>query len=118
MKEEKFISECKTVLKFIQLYCDDKHKIVNKKEGKINLIYKNKNLDISLKYNLCEDCASTFKYSYERLQNCPYEDKPRCRRCPKPCYERNEWKILAKIMKYSGMKLGLTKIKKLFRIKK
>ncbi|NLM99553.1 MAG: hypothetical protein GX170_05965, partial [Campylobacteraceae bacterium] len=43
------------------------------------------------------------------------EEKPSCRKCPNPCYEKDRWKLLAKIMKYSGMKLGLLKIRKMFK---
>ena len=31
MTDEKFIHDTKTVLKFIQIYCDDKHKDIEKK---------------------------------------------------------------------------------------
>jgi hypothetical protein len=46
-----------------------------------------------------------------KLQNCPHEIKPRCRKCPTPCYEKQEWKNIARIMKYSAIKLSLGKIK-------
>lgn len=55
-------------------------------------------------------------YSFERLLNCPHEEKPSCRKCINPCYGKKEWKETARIMRSSGMKLGLTSINK--RIKK
>jgi hypothetical protein len=114
MSEEKFISDTKTVLKFIQLYCDEKHKDIEKTDEILNLNYKNKELNEKVEFNLCPACKETFLYSYKKLQECPHEEKPRCRKCPNPCYERSEWKKLAKIMKYGGIKLGLVKIKKIF----
>ena len=117
MTDEKFILDTKTVLKFIQIYCDDKHKDIEKKEGLQSLVYREKKLDIDIVYHLCSACKDTFLLSYQKLQECPWEEKPSCRKCPKPCYERPDWKHVAKIMKHSGMKQGLIKLKKLFKIK-
>ena len=117
MTDEKFIHDTKTVLKFIQIYCDDKHESEPKKEESLNLVYREKVLHVDVKYNLCSACKKTFLLSYQKLQLCPHEEKPSCRKCPKPCYERPDWKKVAKIMKYSGMKQGLTKLKKLFGVK-
>lgn len=112
MQDKKFISEVQTLLKFIQLYCDDKHD--EKKESvSLEVPYKGRNL-LHVNFDLCLTCKETFLYCIQRLQECPYEEKPKCRTCKTPCYERPKWKELAKIMRHSGMKLGLLKIKKLF----
>ncbi|WP_458699505.1 nitrous oxide-stimulated promoter family protein [Sulfurospirillum sp. 1307] len=115
MTNEKFIKDTKTVLKFIQLYCDEKHQDEKKSNETLHLNYKNVDLKEEVNFNLCSTCKKTFLYSYERLQECPHEEKPRCRKCPNPCYEKSEWKKLAKIMRFSGMKLGLLKIRRLFK---
>lgn len=114
MKDTKFIGDTQTVLKFIQLYCDNNHKNIEKHSETLNLTYKDKELNTPINYTLCSTCKDTFLYSYHRLQNCPHEEKPRCRKCPNPCYEKPQWKKLSKIMRYSGMQLGLIKIKRLF----
>ena len=116
MTEEKFIHDSKTVLKFIQYYCDNKHTDEARVDDSLALVYKTQDLKISLDYSLCDECRESFVYSHARLQECPHEDKPSCRSCDDPCYEKKEWKLLAKIMKYSGMSLGLLKIRKLFRL--
>lgn len=116
MTDEKFINDSETVLKFIQTYCDDKHKGEIKVKESQELVYKDKKLCTSVHYNLCDACKNTFEISYKNLQSCPHQEKPSCRKCPKPCYEKPDWKRVAKIMKYSGMKLGLTKLKKFFKI--
>ena len=114
MTNEKFIQDSTTVLKFIQLYCDDKHKDVPKKMAEKQLVYRENDLKCTLTYHLCDTCESTFNISYANLQACPHEDKPSCRKCPAPCYDKTDWKSVARIMKYSGMRLGLNKVKKLF----
>ncbi len=116
MSDEKFIHDAQTVLKFIQIYCNDKHKDAVKTDGLEKLTYQNRALHVEVKFNLCEECKKTFDISYRNLQECPHSEKPSCRKCPSPCYERPDWKHVAKIMKYSGMKQGLTKLKKFLKI--
>lgn len=116
MTTEKFEHEVNTIHKFIQTYCNDKHKEIDKITNTLNLKYKNKTFHCT--YTLCTSCESILKEACNNLLSCPHEIKPRCRQCKNPCYEKNTWKQVAKIMKYSGMKLGLIKItnrfKKLF----
>ncbi|PHQ66049.1 MAG: hypothetical protein COB99_00585 [Sulfurimonas sp.] len=112
MTEEKFIHDSKTVLKFIQCYCDSEHFKKSKNKDSIKLHYDNKDLREEIPYDLCKKCEETLYYSYIKLQECFHDDKPSCRKCPKPCYDKEEWKLLAKIMRYSGLRLGILKIRK------
>ncbi|KEA46634.1 nitrous oxide-stimulated promoter family protein [Campylobacter mucosalis] len=114
MTTEKFISEITTVTKFIQIYCDDKHKDEPKSNGCVVLDFKDEKAVVKAEFSLCAECEQMARYAYARLQACPHEVKPRCHTCPHPCYELPMWKKMAKMMKYSGMKLGLNKIKRLF----
>lgn len=110
MTKEKFKSEIQILKKFSELYCKNKHS--NQNSFKSVIIYKDEKIHINL--NLCEKCEEIINYSIKRLQECPHEEKPRCRKCPNPCYEKVYWKNLSKIMRYSALKSGFTKIKKLF----
>lgn len=112
MKNEKFISEVKTLKKFFTIHCKDKH--TNQNNFIKSIDYKKQTYKIEL--DLCEQCTKLITYSIQRLQECPHEIKPRCRKCPHPCYEKPQWKMLAKLMRYSGMKLGILKVKKFFRL--
>ena len=114
MTTEKFSIEVDTLKKFFELYCKDKHQ--NQEAKSISLSYKNKNMKIQL--NLCEDCFNSINYSFSKLQECPHDIKPRCRKCPNPCYDKPQWKKTAKVMIYAALKLNLSimknKMKKLF----
>jgi uncharacterized CHY-type Zn-finger protein len=112
MTNEKFEIEIKTLKTFFELYCKDKHQ--NQENKSLTLKYKDKSFDMKL--CLCGECNTAINYSFERLQNCPHQIKPRCRTCPTPCYEKPKWKNVAKIMIYSAMKLSLSKMKS--RVKK
>ena len=108
MENTKFDSEIQTLSKFVHMYCQgNKHK--NRFSREVELDYKNKSYFYKL--DLCEDCYKTITYSFVKLQKCPHEIKPRCRHCSKPCYNTLKWNELSSIMRYSGIRLGLTKIK-------
>ena len=115
MTIEKFKSEVETLKKFFQIYCKEKHKGQFEKEYNVHY----KDLNLTFNANLCENCHSLLSYAIERLQECPHNPKPRCRKCENPCYEKDKYKQMAKMMRFSGMKLGLTKaaqkIKKIFK---
>lgn len=114
LSEEKFLSDLSVVLDFISTYCEDKHEKSDKKRCDLSVTYQGKKLKV-INYSLCAACKDTFLYSYARLQECPNDPKPRCRNCKNPCYEKTKWKELAKIMRYSGMKKGLLKVKNIFK---
>lgn len=111
MTLEKFTKETDTLSKFTSIYCNDKH--TNQKECNFILNYKGKEFQKNLQ--LCDECRDILRYGIERLEECPHEEKPKCRKCPNPCYEKYYWKKIAKIMRYSGMKLGLLKIRSFFK---
>lgn len=106
MKKEHLVENRQTLQRFISLYCANKHENLPKNRAKLH--------EDDSEYVLCEECERTLCYAYARLLECPYEEKPSCRKCTSPCYEKSMWKKMAKIMMYSGMRLGLTKIRKLF----
>lgn len=107
MTIEKFETEIETLKRFYELYCKDKHQ--NQNLEKVELNYKN--MDFNLELDLCKECLEAINYSFGKLQNCSHEIKPRCRKCPNPCYDKKQWKNTARVMKYSAIKLSLGKIK-------
>jgi hypothetical protein len=113
MKPEKFQNDAQTVAKFIKIYCDDKH--VTPKISKTYQLHYGGKIFTPLQVELCRVCHETLGYSIARLKACPHEEKPSCRKCPNPCYEKPQWKLLARIMRHSGMKLGLVKLRSLFK---
>ena len=108
MTNEKYETEITTLKSFFEIYCENKHE--NQENKTIDLNYKNQ--DYSIKLNLCKKCMDSISYSFDRLQNCPHDIKPRCRTCKTPCYEKTRWKSTAKVMIYSALKLSLSKMKR------
>ena len=104
MKLEKYTSEINILTKYFSYYC--KHHHSNQIIHEISHNYKNETF--CEKISLCDECLDNLNYSIERLQNCQYEEKLRCRSCKTPCYEKSYWKKLAKVMIYSSLRLKLT----------
>ena len=112
------VRSCKFAHKLCQLKSNERgistyklrpHFCENLENKNVTLKYKEK--DFKLDLCLCSECHDAINYSFERLQHCQHEIKPRCRTCPTPCYEKPRWKNAAKIMIYSAMKLSLSKMK-------
>ncbi len=110
MTDQEFQKELQTLQKFVTYHCQKKHSDMKQK----NFIFESHSM--KLQTTLCEECSTLLHYAIDKLENCPHEQKPKCRKCPNPCYEKKQWKSLAKIMRYSSLQLGFSKIKKkLFR---
>lgn len=107
MTTKKFEEQILTLKKFYEYYCQNKHSTKDLYNIKLN--YNDTSFEIEL--NLCKECIDNISYSFERLQECPHEEKPRCRKCPTPCYEKYRWRHAAKVMKYSAINLGLSSVK-------
>lgn len=112
MTTEKFTSEIETLQKFFELYCKNNHQ--EQQLFKKNITYQEECFSYS--FSLCKSCDELLSYSLERLQDCPHDPKPKCRICLNPCYEKPKYKAVSKVMRYSGIRFGLTKIKKIFSI--
>jgi hypothetical protein len=111
MTNKKFLDEVNILKKLVQTYCSNKHK---------NILLNNKNLEYNnVKYNiefsLCAKCNKIVDYSLQRLYECSYDIKPRCRKCKTPCYDKKQWRVIAKIMIYSSILLRLSKLKNRFK---
>ena len=109
MDARKFQDEIDILGHFIQHYCEANGH-VHRHERTLSCTHRECSYDIEIK--LCGRCRELMEYSAVKLGDCPHTEKPRCRQCPNPCYEKTQWKEIAKIMRFSGMYLGVTKAKK------
>ena len=53
--------------------------------------------------HLCSDCSELLDYALVRLERCPYDPKPICRRCPTHCYEPDMREKMRQVMRFSGL---------------
>ncbi|MBN2082114.1 nitrous oxide-stimulated promoter family protein [bacterium] len=52
---------------------------------------------------LCAECAALLEYAHGRRQACPYDPKPKCKRCPTHCYQPALRRRVREVMRYGGM---------------
>ncbi|QSZ40782.1 hypothetical protein GJV85_01180 [Sulfurimonas aquatica] len=102
MKREIYLKNLKDLETFFNYYCENEHSKSHK-----NII----NVNDDAELHLCLECAELFEYAHDRLGHCKLDPKPKCRTCEDKCYDKQEWKKMAKLMKYSGIRLGLIKLK-------
>ncbi len=96
------------MVQMFPVYCSSKHK--GQSERTVRFEYGGKTFEV--KVSLCSECFELFSYALERLRECPHDPKPRCRKCPDPCYEPDKYRAMAKVMAYASVRLGLSKAKR------
>lgn len=75
--------EKKTLRRFMAVYCRAQH-------GKD-------------RRGLCPACAGLERYAFARLDRCPYDPKPKCKRCPTHCYKPEYRAKIREVMRFSGI---------------
>ena len=84
MKGARIKREKNTVTAMISMYCRDKH---SKDSG------------------LCDSCAAVNNYAINRIDVCPFEDKPSCKKCTAHCYKPEMKDRIKEIMSYAGHRM-------------
>ncbi len=106
---EKFKNEIRILIKFFSIYCSDKHSNQLNKKYEIE----RSGCKLSVAISLCPQCQELFEYAMDRLKECTQEPKPKCRHCPNNCYDIQHRTRVARVMRYAGVKTGLSKALKL-----
>ena len=52
---------------------------------------------------LCTGCQELVDYARARLERCPYDPKPKCKKCPTHCYKPALREQMKQVMRFSGM---------------
>ncbi|MDD2566756.1 MAG: nitrous oxide-stimulated promoter family protein [Thiovulaceae bacterium] len=107
MQLQKLQEESAHLERFFSLYCSQNHTCQEKRSFRIM----HEEIPYLFEASLCEECAELLGYALERLSACPHDPKPRCRTCQEPCYDKKEWKALAKVMRYAALRVELGKLR-------
>ncbi len=102
-KDPKIERDLSILMRFIQVYCDKKHTEKEKKRlvanGPVGIYINDMNLI------LCNECTKMAMHGASKRVQCPYDPKPRCKKCPNPCYARGYRENIKRIMRFSGLYL-------------
>jgi len=86
MKTADIEKQHKTLARFTQVYCREKHRALAR-DGD----------------GLCGECRALLSYARARLERCPFDPKPKCKDCNVHCYQKEQREKVRKIMRFSGM---------------
>ncbi len=85
---------------FIQVYCEKKHRSVEKFQWEPS--EKFRDLGILPSPLLCKNCLGLIEYSANRRMLCPFDPKPTCRNCEIHCYQGEYRDRIREVMRFSG----------------
>ncbi len=54
---------------------------------------------------LCPECGKLLLHAASKRLICPYDPKPRCKKCPTHCYRADYRDAIRRVMRFSGMEL-------------
>ena len=100
MIDKKTSNDILVLKKFIQAYCNMKHKDIQKQSRMIK-----GPLSFYLKAapGLCNECIKTLLFAASKRLTCPFIPKPQCKHCTDYCYKEPYRSNIKKIMKFSGI---------------
>jgi hypothetical protein len=91
--------DIRTLTKFIEIYCENKHKSREKSfwKGSEQVNYRpHENIEF------CQDCTALLNYSIGRRALCPLNPKPACKNCKIHCYADEYRAGIREVMRFSG----------------
>jgi hypothetical protein len=86
---------------FISIFCRENHQAEAKdafpiKDAGLRKILGGKDLV------LCNDCRKLLNHSIAKLLLCPYDPKPKCKKCETHCYAPHYRERIQEVMRFSG----------------
>jgi hypothetical protein len=107
MQRAKLQEESAHLERFFSLYCAHNHTCQEVRS--FCIMHEERGYVFEAK--VCSACGELLEYALQKLAACPHDPKPRCRTCQEPCYEKKEWKALAKVMRYGALRVEFDKVR-------
>ena len=101
---DKKVKDIRVLGNFISIFCRENHKTEDKsvfpiKDTRLRDILGNQDLE------LCPDCQKLLNHGIAKLRLCPYDPKPRCKKCETHCYAPGYREKIREVMRFSGLHL-------------
>jgi hypothetical protein len=100
---ERVRRDIKLLARFMEIYCDNNHadrlKYPLKPRGPIRSYMQ------GMSPELCLECSKLLLHAAAKTAMCPYDPKPKCKKCPTHCYDKRYREEIRKVMRFSGMYL-------------
>jgi hypothetical protein len=95
--------DIRVLVKFIKIYCTVHHSQKVRSTFQVKGITGELLKDVSVQ--LCTDCIRLLIHGAGKRIICPYNPKPRCKKCPTYCYQDGYREKIKHVMRYSGIYL-------------
>lgn len=99
----KIKKDVRVLTRFIEIFCRNNHadsyRSIVQVKGKGAEYLKN------LPIELCSDCRRLLLHGIGKRIICPYDPKPRCKKCPTYCYMNVYKDKIKEVMRFSGAHL-------------
>lgn len=98
-ERRKFEREAWTLAGMVGIYCRGNHRDARKEPfGPADVPF-----DIGKRPpELCADCTELLDYGLKKLEECPLDPKPACKKCPVHCYEPEYRERVRAVTGFSG----------------
>lgn len=98
--EKRIRRDVAVLARFIRIFCANNHSENSKSpvraEGRTGEFLN----EVSVE--LCYDCTKLLLHGAGKRITCPYDPKPRCKRCPTYCYRDGYRERIREVMRFSG----------------
>lgn len=92
--------DIRVLTKFIEVYCRHNHTDRLKErftaQGKLAVVLEGARVE------LCEECSRLLMHGATKRLLCPFDPKPRCKKCVEHCYASAYRQEIRKVMRFSG----------------
>jgi len=99
-KVRRIKKEIRVLARFIRIFCERNHsdndKALVQASGKAGEFLEGEPL------RLCSECKKLLLHAVGKTIMCPYDPKPRCKKCPTHCYAGGYRERIKKVMRFSG----------------
>ena len=96
----KIQKDIRVLAKFVEIFCVNNHadnlRSLVQAKGRAGEFLKHSSAE------LCPDCNKLLLYGAGKRITCPYDPKPRCKKCPTYCYRDGYRVKIKEVMRFSG----------------
>ena len=103
LKDKAIRRDVAVLARFVQLYCRDLH--ADREREPVAAAGVLAPFVEGLDLRLCAACRGLFLHGAARRVICPYDPKPRCKKCATPCYRAGHREAMRQVMRHSGRRM-------------
>ena len=105
LKDKAIRRDIAVLARFVRFYCRDLHS--DRDLAAVTAMGMLAPYVGGLSLKLCAGCRGMFLHGAAKRALCPYDPKPRCKKCAAPCYRAGHREAMRAVMRHSGRRMIL-----------